>query len=376
MVEPVRAAARAAFGQVGDDRALGALGEAVVERVDQEQADDLPALRGEAEANVGERIRHPAERHDDAARVPVGQRASWNGRQRLHQVVERPQQRQRGVAPADLVCAQQQERIRRVAEREQHADAQVGLEPGTQRAALRPGVDRAAAIGGLRVIAQPGEQHDRRQHADPRRDQEHGAHLDAERQQARRDQRSQRGAEVIQRSVEAERPPALRRRNRIGDQRVARPGANPLAGAVDQPRRQHVPGHQRHRDAGTRDRGERVATGDQQPAWPLVGQPARGDLEDAGQRVGAAFDDADVKDGRAQRHQEHRQQREDRLARQVVEQAGEPEQPDDPRQAAHRTQAVAEAPGRPPVATGNIVAPIDRSRIGRWVHGSILTGIA
>ena len=45
VVEAVGAAARAAVGQIGDDRALGALGEAVVQRVHQQQRHDLPGAR-------------------------------------------------------------------------------------------------------------------------------------------------------------------------------------------------------------------------------------------------------------------------------------------------------------------------------------------
>ena len=181
--------------------------------------------------------------------VPPGNRG-----QRLHQVVERPQQRQRGGRPADLVRADQQERIRRVSEREQHAHDQVRREPAPQRSAAR-----GASIGPLRsatseVIAQAEEQHDRRQHPDHRRDQEHRAQLTPSDSSSAGQQRPERRAEVIHRSVEAERAPALRRRHRVGDHRVARPGANALAGAVDEARRQHVPGQQRRGDAGARER--------------------------------------------------------------------------------------------------------------------------
>ena len=115
----------------------------------------------------------------------------------------------------------------------------------------------------------------------------------AREQQQAGEQRSDGRAEVIHRTVEAKRPPALRRRHRFGDHRVARARADALAGAIEEPRGQHVPGRQRAGDAGTGERRERVSAGDEQPPRSAIGQPPGRDLEQARQRVRAPLDEAD-----------------------------------------------------------------------------------
>ena len=184
---------------------------------------------------------------------------------------------------------------------------------------------------------------DHRQHARDGGPEEDGAELLAagrlaaagaeQPEQAGAEERPERGPGVVHGAVEAEGTGPDGGGGRAGDERVARGGADPLAHPVDEPHRQHVPGSGREGHERPGDGGEAVAGEHQRlEAGAPVREQADQVLEEAGDQLAGALDQADEGVGGAQHRQEGRQQREDRLARGVGEQADQPEADDGARQ--------------------------------------------
>jgi hypothetical protein len=171
---------------------------------------------------------------------------------------------------------------------------------------------------------------------------------------------------VVGRAVEAERPPALRRRHGRREQRVARRRADPLPHPVDEPHGEHLPRRPGQRDERPRHRREAVSRHDERlAARHAVRPPAAGQLEQRRRGLGRPLDRAERgRAGAEGRREEDRQQRVDHLARQVGQQADQRERPHG---AAERRAACRDRPGRgvEHAAGAECARPAARSSAGR-----------
>ena len=133
--------------------------------------------------------------------------------------------------------------------------------------------------------------------------------------------------------MKAERATTMLRGCRLGDQRVARCGADALAEPIDDTTDEHDRPHRGCGDEHLSHGGEPVAGTDERLATPLV-RPPPGDVAgDPGRRVGGTLDDAQHHRRRGEHTgEQHRQQRVEQLARRVLEQRHEGEDDERARQ--------------------------------------------
>ncbi|OIQ75004.1 hypothetical protein GALL_433350 [mine drainage metagenome] len=352
VVPAVRGAAQRVRREVGDQRLLGAFGGGQEHAVAGEQRPQQRRVEAvDAEQQIEQPVQHPAEHDQSHASDAVGQSRQRRRQQRGNSRGQRPQQRDLVGAQAELARSQQQEHVRRVAEGEQRQHQQVAAQWWRQR--TQPPRERHRARRRARRLWLTQAQRERDgQSARQQRPQEHFAQRHAVGEQPGRGERADHGPGVVHRAVQAERQTALLRRDRAGEQRVARRTAQPLAGAVGETQQQHhrpAAGDVEQRPA---DRRQRVAADD--PAARVaeaVGEHAAGQFQQACARFGDAFDQPErARAGEQHRGDEQRHQRIDELAGAVVAQADQPEQPDRARQREQRfkhrrNQRVAEGQG-------------------------------
>ena len=117
----------------------------------------------------------------------------------------------------------------------------------------------------------------------------------------------------------AEGPAADARLNEVGDERVARRGADPLAKPVGRPHGDHAEGRRHQSDERPHDGREAVAHEHERPAAEPVGERSGKQSHDRRDGIGHAVDQADVEARAAEPLHERRQQRVDRLAREICQ---------------------------------------------------------
>ena len=115
-------------------------------------------------------------------------------------------------------------------------------------------------------------------------------------QKARCQQRTDGRAEMVHRAVKTEGPTAQGRIGRIGDQGIAGRGTDSLAHAIADAEDEQLPRRPDDADEWAKDCRHGVAEENEALAPARAIRPAAGpEFEDAGDRVGQALNDAEVK---------------------------------------------------------------------------------
>jgi len=188
--------------------------------------------------------------------------------------VERgPQQRDHRQGDAGLLRAQQQERVRRVAEGEEGDDEQIA----PQRRRQRCGGFRGTRSGDSHRLAHAHHEDDDAGQRGQRGEREHEPQVVAPQEQGGRDQRTRDRSRVVHRTMESIGAPEIRGRRHLGEEGVAWRAAQPLADAVGGADGEDVPRRRCGRDQGTRE-GRQAIPGDDQWLSPrhAVGDAAGG----------------------------------------------------------------------------------------------------
>ncbi len=151
-----------------------------------------------------------------------------------------------------------------------------------------------------------------------------------ERQEYRRHDRTDNGASVIHRTMEAEDAAAGRWIGMCGEHRIARSAANALSRPVQRTDRQHLWPRRARGDERPGQGRQGVAEDHNRPALPApIGHPSRRDLQQTVDAFRDAFDDAQRRCACTQHAgQIYGQQRIDHFGRGVGEETGPPEQSD------------------------------------------------
>src|SRR6266566_2024536 len=139
----------------------------------------------------------------------------------------------------------------------------------------------------------------------------------------KRDQRPEYRAGVVCGGVESVGESPRLRGRRVGQQRVARRGADSLTDAIGDANRQHLWRGSRRGSERAHDRSNEIAGDDERlSAGDFVGPPSAQQLEQRCRGLGRPFDGADETCVRSENsRQENRQQRIDHLGRDVGEEA-------------------------------------------------------
>jgi len=118
-------------------------------------------------------------------------------------------------------------------------------------------------------------------------------------------QRAERGAQVIHRARKAEGPAESFGRAAVGNHGIARRGSDSLADAVAGARGKQMPRRLGQARQRTSDGRQNVTKNDERLAMPdAIGPPAGPELEQAGSRIGHAFNGAQLKVRTAQHVQQ------------------------------------------------------------------------
>ena len=224
------------------------------------------------------------------------------------------------------MCAQQEESVSRVGEREEREDGDDFPEIRRKRLARSPRRLRGRpAPRGVRN--REPENQDRREPGHGGREEDSPLVDERKLQKQGGQERSDEGARIVHGALETERPASLFRRNHVGEQRVAGGRADPLADSIREPDREHLRPDACERDERARDRSDPVSQEHERLAPPDAIRPdARADF---GQRGGCLRDPFDQADGRGPGaevlRQEAGKERIDHLGRDVG-QKGDPPQ--------------------------------------------------
>src|SRR5262249_22135172 len=130
------------------ERLLHPFGETEEDPVDGEERPRLPGGMRTAEGQVDHRVEEPAGNDERLPPHAVRERAGGRGGERLDEGEERREDRHQGRGDPELVGAEEEEGVRRVAEGEEEEDGQVGPEAARQR-----GPELEARRGGGRRLA-------------------------------------------------------------------------------------------------------------------------------------------------------------------------------------------------------------------------------
>ena len=218
-----------------------------------------------------------------------------HARRRLHDVQRRPQHGHQRDRDAELIRAQNQERVGRVAEREQeHRREERPERPSERHASKR----RAARLAARPTTAPRAASHERRATSTIT---ESSPGIAASRKTVRSGrcshcssanaiERADDGAGMIRRAMKAERATADRRVDGLGDQCVARRAANSLPYAIREANGEHLRRRLRERDERARQRRERIARDHERlPPAHAIRPPSARELQQRGRRFRGAL---------------------------------------------------------------------------------------
>src|SRR5207244_2614807 len=217
--------------------ALGALRQAEEERVEGEEAPDRDRPRDESETGIGDGVDEPSDRDRGDLSRAVGESPSGHTRGCLDAVEESPEERKLPDRDAGVLCAQQEESVSRVGEREEREDGDDFPEIRRKRLARSPRRLRGRpAPRGVRN--REPENQDRREPGHGGREEDSPLVDERKLQKQGGQERSDEGARIVHGALETERPASLFRRNHVGEQRVAGGRADPLADSIREPDRE------------------------------------------------------------------------------------------------------------------------------------------
>src|SRR5437868_2085334 len=322
---------------VGDERLLRTLGHSIEDAIDGEQRPRLPRRASPRESEVNGRVQQPPADDQRPTPQPIRQLTTISARCRLHEIEHRPENRSQRDGNAQLIGAQQQERIGRIAEREQQNHCQIDPEPPAQFSALAGRLGRLpSSILALHVA----DDDDENQHRDGRRNRGQpedvpDRELVVRRQvlgrvegsdavqleQQKGHQRSYDGTRVVGGGMKAVGQPARVGRRGIGKERVTRRCAQSFTDAIGNANSQNLRravgrGSERSRHGRDQipDHHERLS------AFYLIRPPAAQELEQRSRRLSCAFDRPDEAGiGAEHARQKDRQERVDHLGRDIGE---------------------------------------------------------
>jgi hypothetical protein len=236
-----------------------------------------------------------------------------------------PEQRQEGDGHAEIARAQEEERVGRVAEREECQDDEIRAKRAGQ-ALRQSSVRRWRAL--RRHFAHRENEQDGERPGNERSP-EHRPHRPSGGEKPRREERAEHGARVIHRLMKPERTPGLPLARRGGDESVARSRADPLSDPIRHPHDEDVPGRRRERDERTRDRRQQIARENERPLAPrAVCDVSERELEKARRSIRGALDEPQEDRRCPERRQKNGEQRENHLRADVREQTRESERDD------------------------------------------------
>ena len=149
-----------------------------------------------------------------------------------------------------------------------------------------------------------------------------------------RRQRSPHGPQAVHGSVDPEGQTPQGLRGRIGQKGVAGRGSYRLARSVDEPQPEYLSPAPGRGNGAFGERGDAVPGEQKGPTLPdAVGEMSRDDAQQAPHRVLGPADQSDADPSNGELREVEREQSADELAAHVVEEAREPQQPDDTGQA-------------------------------------------
>ena len=326
---------RRSGNEVGDHRALGALGQREEESVEGEERPDLPA--GSSRRRSRRRRDAYTAQPSAESRSPadsIRERPAGHAGRRLDSLEECPEQGQLPERDARVARPQQQKRIGRVGQRERREDPDG--DPRAERGSAPPTPARPRGRETRRAVARARARESRATAANPGTSASRNTIRSSGTtnfRSKRRENRPDERARVVHRALQAEGAPANLRRRQVGEQRVARRGSDTLSQAVGEADGEHLAPGLREADERADDGGQersrrRRSACDVGFGRTTVPRRRRGK---GGRRLGDALDQPQGGGAGAERSgQEVRQERIDHVRGDVGEKRDPSERHDSP----------------------------------------------